>query len=363
MTMTSTFSKALEVLPGLATDRRDWRNRLGAEWTAARSFLAPTGRLAGEIDCPYPGGDHCPRKIIHHDDGAIRAVCGDRLCETLSLPQGDVEILEIDRAKLLQAIATALDLRPAAQHLARGKISRIGTHLHQASLGVPVFLALPDPQALISAGDIHGLDRSDLPFVLLLPGDVQIPPQVSQLVTAFRGRAVRLDDALVLDEATGLSAVLPAAMLFRPEHALLGAQLDAGKATPLIPLPPGITWPAVMVTFTLDEKVVVSARNFPARTFEPSQLGLMDQRNQRANRQWSLLKAFALGGGRLPLHPKETIGGYQKQIQTLSKALQFAFGIDGSPITVEGGDYVTAFIIQDGGLSQGRQGQQLKKFR
>ena len=260
-------------------------------------------------------------------------------------------------------MATALDLRPTPQHFPHGNIYRVGTHLHQASIGVPVFLALPDPQARITVGDIHGLDRGDLPFVLLHSGDVQLAPQVHQLVTAFRGRAIRLDDALVLDEATGLSAVLPAEMLFREEHALLEAQLGARKAARLVPLPPGITWPSVMITFTFDEKVLVSARDFQARSFEPSQFGLMDQRTNKANRQWSLLKAFALGGGRLPLHPKKSIRGYQKQIQTLSKALQVAFGIEGPPITVEGDDYVTAFVIRDGGLTQGQEGQRSTKVR
>jgi hypothetical protein len=51
------FWRTLDALPGVATDARDWRNRLGDEWPLAVRYLRRTGQLAAAMGCPSPGGD------------------------------------------------------------------------------------------------------------------------------------------------------------------------------------------------------------------------------------------------------------------------------------------------------------------
>ena len=61
---------------------------------------------------PVPGGAGCPRRVVRHDDGSIRAVCGDspKVCDDLDLTRDDIAILGLDRPKLIRAIAVALSL-------------------------------------------------------------------------------------------------------------------------------------------------------------------------------------------------------------------------------------------------------------
>ena len=70
------FWKALDEIPEATTDRREWAQRLGDDWSVAAAYLKSTGRLVREIACPSPGGEGCPRKVVRHTDGRFRAVCG-----------------------------------------------------------------------------------------------------------------------------------------------------------------------------------------------------------------------------------------------------------------------------------------------
>jgi hypothetical protein len=359
------FSKTIETLPGLATDRRDWKNRLGPEWDAACAFLMPSGRIARELDCPNPGGEYCPRQVVHHGDGSIRAVCGDRLrlCATLTLETADIEILEIDRAKLVRALAKALKLKPAPDMATHGRILPVGHHMLQAGIGFPVLLALPDPQAPISASDIASLDQDRAPVVLLVPGMSSIGTDAHQVLNQAKCRAVQLCEVFVMERPGIFRAVMPAEALFHRERAALESVLTDPQPHRVMRLPPDARWSDLTITFISDEVIHVGFGIGPTHRFEPAQLGLTDGRTGKANRQWGFLKAFALGGGEVPVHPPRHIAGYQKQKQLLSAALQQSFGIDAEPIPTAGGYYRTAFAIRDGGLSQGRPDQRPTKIR
>ena len=79
---------------------------------------------------------------------------------------------------------------------------------------------------------------------------------------------------------------------------------------------------------------------------------------------WTYLKAFAMQGGRLPVHhamSAET-SRHQKQKQALSKALRAAFGIADDPLPTVGAEYVARFVANADDLQQGRQGQSRRKF-
>jgi hypothetical protein len=67
------FWKALDEIPESTTDRREWSVRLGEEWPAAAAYLTASGCLAKEIDCPSPGGDGCPRKIVKRTESKFRS--------------------------------------------------------------------------------------------------------------------------------------------------------------------------------------------------------------------------------------------------------------------------------------------------
>lgn len=115
--------------------------------------------------------------------------------------------------------------------------------------------------------------------------------------------------------------------------------------------------------FIADEVVNITFRG-ETRRFEPDQLGMKSAKNGKPKAVWTYLKAFALAGGRLPLHrddPRET-SKHQKQKQSLSKSLRDAFGISDDPIQSDGETYVSGFIISAEDLQQGKQGQHQRNF-
>lgn len=358
------FLRAIEVLPGQATDRRAWKALLGSEWDVAEPFLRPTGRIARDIDCPNPGGENCPRKIVHHHDGMIRAVCGDgqRMCESIDLVATDIEILQVDRQKLRAAIVRALKLVPVSTR-ATELITLLGRHLLQAGVGFKVFLAIPDPQAPVGANDIVNLGTESTPFVLLVPGLSSLAADAHSMLAGRNGRPIPLDECLALDGAGNLRGTLPIDILFGGERAALASALDETSTMPTMSLPPEARWADIAITFISAEVINVAYRNDPTRRFEPAHFGLMDGRKGKPNLQWTLLTAFARTGGNLPVHATENIPSFQKKKQLLSAALTNFFGIAGEPIPAVRGTYRTAFTIRDSGLTQGRQDQRLTNIR
>jgi hypothetical protein len=144
------FWKALDLLPEAATDQRDWVQRLGPDWPAAAQFLRSTGRLTQAMDCPSPGGENCPRRVVHHPSGRIRAVCGEQpsVCDSIDLSLPEITILALDRAKLAKVIARVLALVGAPDRLEHAQLVYLGRHDVFAGRGIPAFLTLHTPRFL-----------------------------------------------------------------------------------------------------------------------------------------------------------------------------------------------------------------------
>ncbi|KAF0112972.1 MAG: Uncharacterized protein FD149_2278 [Rhodospirillaceae bacterium] len=107
----SAFWPTFEDLPGLAAPMA---GTIGFE--QIRKILRQTGELATSVNCPSPGGDGCPRRVVDHGSGRFVAVCGDspRNCDDLTLTRADIIIHRIDVKELCRQIATALGLSAPA---------------------------------------------------------------------------------------------------------------------------------------------------------------------------------------------------------------------------------------------------------
>ncbi|MEL6312310.1 MAG: hypothetical protein AAFQ17_08125, partial [Pseudomonadota bacterium] len=167
--MTTLFWTTLEQIPGRATDTREWQDWLGANWSFARRYLKRTGQQVRRMKCPYSGGEHCPRTVVQHSDGSVRAVCSDPagLCDALDLSIEDIRIRELDVPLLLADIATALSVTPTPDRKAEPRLLHLGDHMIAAGRGVPVFASLAALRDPLTATDVLDLDRHHLPFVLL----------------------------------------------------------------------------------------------------------------------------------------------------------------------------------------------------
>lgn len=360
---TTRFWKSLDELTDAATDARNWRARLGPEWPVGGPLLRPTGTLATTIACPSPGGEGCPRRVVRHDDGSNRAVCGDspRACADLDLTRDDIAVLGVDRPKLIRAIAGALSLseRPSAPGSA--PVIEIGTHDVHAGRGFPVFLAVPGPWFGDGIEPFAELAAVSGPKVLLTPTRCSLGAPATRYLDTLGVTRLALADIVASDDRHRLVAVQPVEVLFAELRAAVAGASDAADPDLVWPLPPDARWEEITIVFVAEEVINVTFRA-QTRRFEPDQLGMKDARSGKPSRQWSYLKMFALAGGRLPVHPSKRIAGHQKQKQELSARLRSCFGIQDEPVPVHDGNYCARFVIRGDALEQGKPAQRQRKL-
>ena len=140
------FWKALDDVPGAATDIRDWQIRLGEEFPFACRYLRRTGQLAEAIDCPSPGDNGCPRGVVKIPSGGFRAVCRSRSgrCDSVELQPDDVAISVLDRAKLVSVLRAAFEMTGAKLPHHTGRVIRLGDYAVAPGLSAPVLLVSSD---------------------------------------------------------------------------------------------------------------------------------------------------------------------------------------------------------------------------
>jgi hypothetical protein len=369
----SRFWNALDALTDAATDRREWANLLAYEFASVVAdepdcplpLVRSTGTLATSISCPSPGGEGCPRRIVHHEDNGIRAVCGDSLkaCTDLDLNKSDIMVYGLDRVVLAGSVAEALDLSNRPASFDRRPVFKIGSHDVYAGRGFPVFLTVPGPFPSEDAAQFDDVVTHPGPKLLLAPTLSSIPAHLAASLDRNGVSRLALDDLLVLDERGQLQPCQPSVVVF----ADLRAQLASGmrNAAPKLAwaLPTDARWEEIGIRFVADEVVNVSFRG-ETRRFEPDGLGMKSAKDGKPKAAWTYLKAFAVKGGRLPVHHANSadISKHQKQKQALSKALRAAFGIPDDPLPTVGSDYVARFVANADDLQQGIQGQSRRKF-
>jgi hypothetical protein len=369
----SKFWKALDALSDAATDRREWASLLGDEFRCVvvdepdclLPLVRSTGTPATSIACPSPGGEGCPRRIVHHDDGAIRAVCGDspKVCADLDLNKNDIMIYGLDRVGLARSIAAALDLSNRPVSFDRRPVFRIGSHDVFAGRGFPVFLTVPGPLAPEDAAQFDEVIAHPGPRLLLAPTLSSIP---AQLATALDREGVvhmGLEDLVDLDDAGRFQLCQPSTVVFADLRAQVASGMDNAVSNLAWALPTDARWEEIGIRFVADEVVNVSFRG-ETRRFEPDGLGLKSAKNGKPKAAWAYLKAFAMQGGRLPVHHAKSTetSKHQKQKQALSKVLRAAFGIAEEPLPTVGDEYVARFVANADDLQQGQLGQSRRKF-
>ncbi|MFN3644423.1 MAG: hypothetical protein ACK4TB_16040, partial [Gemmobacter sp.] len=220
----SKFWKTLDALTDAATDRREWASLLGDEFGCVVVYepdcplplVRSTGTPATSIACPSPGGDGCPRQVVHHDDGAIRAVCGDspKACADLDLNKNDIMIYSLDRVGLARSIAAALDLSNRPASFDRRPVFRIGSHDVFAGRGFPVFLTVPGPLAREDVAQFDDVIAHPGAKLLLAPTLASIPAQLAAALDREGVVRMALEDLVHLDDRGQLQPCQPSTVLF-----------------------------------------------------------------------------------------------------------------------------------------------------
>jgi hypothetical protein len=166
------FWRLLQTIPGVATARLEWERLLGEEWPAVRPLLRSTGATVDRVGCPSPGGDGCPRHVVHHADGRIVAVCGDLegQCDRLDLGLEDIVVHELDVDKLAAALCAQLGLESDPRPLAlAGPVWQLGWYEPVAGERFAICLILPVTSEQVHDAAVRLRGHFDRAFVLLTP--------------------------------------------------------------------------------------------------------------------------------------------------------------------------------------------------
>lgn len=95
-------------------------------------------------------------------------------------------------------------------------------------------------------------------------------------------------------------------------------------------IPSGTTWENIYIQFRNDESVTIKVSGHTHNT-SFADMGFLDNRSNKPNIQWTLLRLFAKKGGGLPVSSPEAEDKYKKQKQLLSNSLKEYFSIDYDP--------------------------------
>jgi len=339
-------------LPGLATERLEWRRLLSDEWAVAKGLLRPTGRLATAIACPHPGGDACPRRVIQHGDGRFVAICGERpqRCDRIDLRQDDIEVLELNASRLADDLRRLFGISASRdQGVDRGRLVQVGDLPLRAGLRLKVVMGFPSLEMRIAVHELPALSVGDAGGVIVTPTGRHVGP------LSLNWYSTAMVDLLGFQE-DGAAGALDSGL------ALLGAIKEKAlrAAEPADPatwrLPADARWEEVTIQFISDEVINVLFRQTTKR-FEPEHLSMKNQRNGRPTQQWELLKIFADHGG--TIHPERNPKHqrFLKQKQELSDKLSLSFGLQDDPIPWNKWEqhFRTRFVIRPHNL--GRQSQ------
>jgi len=144
--------------PHLAGVEREWRDWLGGEWSLVKPYLTVDAQPVGVFPCDTWEGDECPRRVVHHNDGSIVAVCGNTpvLCKRLSLSKADITVHRFDLRRFARAVAVALGVdNPNADAVDRlPRVWLIGTVRLKARARMPVyFVTAPTDGDLATVGE------------------------------------------------------------------------------------------------------------------------------------------------------------------------------------------------------------------
>jgi hypothetical protein len=327
----------LDELPERATERLEWRQRLGDEWPVVRPLLRRTGRVAHAIACPFPSGDGCPRRVVRHADGRIGAVCGERpqRCEPIVLDEDDIDVLELNGASFVHQLRGILGLGEARDSFPNTAFLPVGTLGVRAGFGLPVLLAFPNAEQPVVTNQLPDAAGG----IILTPTGRFVDGVLSKWTSLSLAEVISID---------ARDAIIATAEWTTAADAIKARAADTMDATSKVVwrLPPDGRWEEISFEFVGSELLQVRFRG-DTRAFEPLQLRMRHKRNVKPTLHWTLLQAFAECGGEISWSTGRANYKVKKQKQLLSAHLIECFGITTDPIIWDRreGVYRTRFRI------------------
>ena len=212
------FWRALEQVSGLNAVTAAWAGLMGpAVFACARpAFFRKRPEPARAIFCE---SCYCAHEVVPappESMGGAAPLVGVCRCEMASCPDirltpADVEIWELNWARLGRSLCLALDLEPQPDRLSCPGTRQIGTW---SSASVPVFLTIQPEPDLLRWSISELVARLQSPFIVLVPTAVSLGASCRELLAHARAGFLALDTAVQLTERASFRPAQPPPQLF-----------------------------------------------------------------------------------------------------------------------------------------------------
>jgi hypothetical protein len=344
--------RSLEIVGSDALTLPHWQKGFGADDLALlRPFLSPRTHTASTQPCvnTFSGHDCRYRIVTHtgaHDHTTHIGVCDEGRCEKRSFTTADLVLYRFNDSKLSAAIATALGLQPFAAACPTtasstpAKVLPIATLCGDDGRTAPVVLIRTRaPEAALDQLTLNLVAKP----IILFPTAADLTPAVEARLHRY-GWPYRVLENLLFFRPTGIIATADAAdSIAEMAESLIGEVPKAAFAVPV-----GTRWGEITLTFNSNDHQVANVLVRGVRhRITPHDLGLLDARTQRPDRQWLFLEQLAECGGHFGwIDAKKHVAAKKIKLR-LSQALRRAFGIKTEPIEWRRDDkaWVTEFSI------------------
>lgn len=348
---------AIEAIPSAGATRKHWEVISGTEWSALSPLLRATGLEAETIPCfeVQPGG--CIRRIVRHSADNIRAACGEpaALCKSEKLTAAEVEALAIDRVKLANGLAGALQLTNGKMPLASQNLINLGHHYVHAGLGFPVFLWLGANSFTDAHTAFADVEASKGAKLVLAPTDAGLGASVMAYLTKIGATAMSLENIVGID-AGSLIPLAPVEQMF----ADLRAEFEKPGDDAVWLLPKDAVWSKLTIEFREVQEIEARYPGVKPKRLTPQDLGLWDAQSGRPKASWNALMAVPTNGDVLkPLRGSQITEAFKQTKKQLKEVLGRVIPIPGDPFEYDrlAKVYRPHFLVRTDALRQGREDQ------
>jgi hypothetical protein len=310
-----------------------WKDELGVDFAAAKSFLRPSDKLSPAFPCPHSSTTGCAYEVVTKGAGDIVGICRNDRCERRSFTRAELATYTLDGASTAGALADVLNLDRQVEKIPDLPWTWLaGFDFPTMGFRFPVLVALPDAQESPETMIAQLVARHEKP-IIVLPTKRGVTTAVERMLED-RGCGLLVLDGAVSFSADGKLLIGKGAnhivAQFRAKHvpAAFGPTIPT-----FFPTPPKAGWGDLTIKFSTGHDARFTFRDGPSKILSFTNFGMIDERSSnKPTKAWDLLSVFAsVEGTLIPKNQKEqrTI---EKQKETLSKNFRSFFRLRDEPI-------------------------------
>jgi hypothetical protein len=335
----------IESIPGGSTVLIEWRERLGRDLDLLKPFLVCTDELAASYFLPQE--PYVEYRVCEHGDRGLVAIRSDTQ-RSVPLCKTDVLIYRLNHVRLVQATSLAIGFETAVEKVAGVPLTfRAGHYRPLAGFTFPVFFCFPiEPRNMVQALQ-QVASLNDDPFIFVTPTRRLLESATETLLKRRRACFLTLEETVEYLRTDKWRMNDSGKRLLAEFDNQVISQRSNKDGIILFPTPAHAKWNDLKIRFVDGHSVHVSVCG-QERTLIYSQMGMIDNRNCKPNKQWELLCDLARSQGYMDWNNPAARQVNQKRKEHLVRDLKAFFRIDGDPIANEnnGKAWKTVFQIK-----------------